>query len=79
MLEILGKEKGSVRGVHIITPCIRNYAQLGRGHETDLRITDISVSRWHSVIKFENQHFILEDTNSKFGTLVLTKAPIPIK
>ena len=26
MLEILGKEKGSIRGVHIITPCIRNYA-----------------------------------------------------
>ena len=44
-----------------------------------MRITDISVSRWHAVIKFENLRFILEDTFSKFGTLVLAKNPVPIQ
>jgi len=38
-----------------------------------LRITDISVSRLHAFIKYENDKFLLLDNNSKFGTLVLLK------
>jgi hypothetical protein len=47
--------------------------KLGRGHESDLRINDISVSRCHAKIKLENGKFMLEDNQSKFGTLVLVK------
>lgn len=47
--------------------------KLGRGHESDLRINDISVSRFHAVIKFRANKFYLEDNSSKFGTLVLVK------
>ncbi len=45
--------------------------KLGRGHESDLRVGDISVSRLHAAIKFTPDGFFLEDNNSKFGTLAL--------
>jgi pSer/pThr/pTyr-binding forkhead associated (FHA) protein len=44
--------------------------RIGRGHESDVRISDISVSRCHSVIRLTSDAFILEDNNSKFGTLL---------
>jgi hypothetical protein len=43
----------------------------GRGHASDIRISDISVSRLHAFIKYEDDRYILTDNNSKFGTLVL--------
>lgn len=52
--------------------------KLGRGHEADLRINDISVSRCHAFIKFKKNKFLLEDNMSKFGTLVLVRDKIPI-
>ena len=52
---------------------------LGRGHEADIRINDISVSRTHSKIYMKNNKFYIEDLNSKFGTLVLAKEPIFIE
>lgn len=46
--------------------------KLGRGHDTDVRITDISVSRLHAYIRKSFKGFYyLEDNNSKFGTLAL--------
>ena len=51
---------------------------MGRGHESDLRINDISVSRCHTKIKFERGKFLLEDNQSKFGTLVLVKQRTPL-
>ncbi len=51
---------------------------LGRGHESDVRISDISVSRQHARITYKDKKFILEDTGSKFGTLVLAKQPVSI-
>ena len=44
--------------------------KLGRGHECEIRITDISVSRNHALIKNINGHFYIFDNKSKFGTLV---------
>jgi pSer/pThr/pTyr-binding forkhead associated (FHA) protein len=51
---------------------------MGRGHESDLRINDISVSRLHAFIKFKDGRFLLEDNTSKFGTLVLVKKKTPL-
>lgn len=51
--------------------------KIGRGHDNDLRIADISVSRCHAFIKKDSKgNIILEDNQSKFGTLVQIKAPI---
>jgi hypothetical protein len=44
--------------------------KLGRGHDCEIRITDISVSRNHAVIKENLNGFFIFDNKSKFGTLV---------
>lgn len=49
----------------------KSVIRVGRGHDVDIRVTDISVSRYHARI---SQHvegdFFVEDNKSKFGTLV---------
>lgn len=57
---------------------LKSEFKLGRGHNADLRINDISVSRVHSMIKLQNGKFILEDNDSKFGTMVLVKQRTPL-
>ncbi len=74
VLESLNQEKNTSRIIHIIRPGPdKDTFKLGRGHESDLRINDISVSRCHTYIKFKDDKFLLEDNTSKFGTLVLMK------
>jgi pSer/pThr/pTyr-binding forkhead associated (FHA) protein len=65
--------------VHVLTPTqhVRSV-RLGRGHDSDLRINDISVSRCHAVIRFKNDGFYLQDNMSKFGTLVLVRRRLPL-
>ncbi|SCM06153.1 conserved Plasmodium protein, unknown function [Plasmodium chabaudi chabaudi] len=58
------------KGVHLISFADKTHLKLGRGHESDIRIPDVSISRYHATIKYEEGLFKLEDHNSKFGTLV---------
>lgn len=46
---------------------------MGRGHESEVRVNDISVSRCHAIIKYKPDGVYIEDNRSKFGTLVLLK------
>ena len=46
---------------------------MGRGHESEVRVNDISVSRCHAIIKYQSDGIYIEDNRSKFGTLVLLK------
>merc|ERR1712032_1805236 len=62
------------RGLHVIS-LVEKVLKLGRGHESDVRIADVSISRCHAMIRFQHGHFVLEDNNSKFGTLVAMKKP----
>jgi len=65
--------------IHLIRPGDKKDSfKLGRGHESDLRINDISVSRCHAIIKLKDGRFTLEDNTSKFGTLVLVKNKTPL-
>ena len=48
----------------------------GRGSDSHIRMTEISVSRNHATIKLQNGKFYLEDNNSKFGTLILLRNKI---
>jgi len=57
----------------------REFINVGRGHDSEVRITDISVSRCHAMIKKGYRgDYILEDNNSKFGTLILIRKPLMI-
>jgi len=63
------------RGLHVISLAGEKALKLGRGHESDVRIADVSISRCHAVIRCQNGQFLLEDNHSKFGTLVAMKKP----
>eukprot|EP00929_Paragymnodinium_shiwhaense_P023627 TRINITY_DN14755_c0_g1_i1.p1 TRINITY_DN14755_c0_g1~~TRINITY_DN14755_c0_g1_i1.p1 ORF type:complete len:420 (+),score=68.69 TRINITY_DN14755_c0_g1_i1:208-1467(+) len=65
----------SGRGLHVISLYDKEFLRIGRGHESDVRIADVSISRCHATIGFDDGRFVLEDTNSKFGTLVALRRP----
>jgi len=44
--------------------------KLGRGHECEIRVTDISVSRNHARIGKTGDEYFIYDNKSKFGTLI---------
>ena len=59
-----------VKSVMMIQNVPADGIKLGRGHECEIRITDISVSRNHALIKNVGNSFYVFDSKSKFGTLV---------
>jgi pSer/pThr/pTyr-binding forkhead associated (FHA) protein len=67
-------DKNTSRMIHMLAATeIKNDFKLGRGHESEVRINDISVSRCHAILKCKEDGFYLEDNISKFGTIVLLK------
>ena len=66
----------NIKIIHVIDFEMNNEVKVGRAHDADIRITDISVSRVHSFIKRNaNGDFIVQDNHSKFGTLILLNRP----
>lgn len=78
ILENVSRDKKISKGLYIVQLLPSDQIKLGRGHQCDLRISDISVSRLHAYIRFEKGQFMLYDNNSKFGTLVLMQEPYQI-
>jgi hypothetical protein len=74
-----GEGKNEFKGVYIISVKGENSVTIGRGQDADVRISDISVSRCHSTIRFVDGHFVIEDNNSKFGTLLKYNEKILLK
>lgn len=51
--------------------------RIGRGHDSDIRVSDISVSRFHAlIVKTSNNELVVKDNNSKFGTLICLQHPL---
>jgi hypothetical protein len=77
------------KGLHIMSLSKQRPTVLvGRGHDADIRISDISVSRVHAVIKLvqgttvsgtRKQQIIIEEKGSKFGSLIAVRGPIPLE
>jgi pSer/pThr/pTyr-binding forkhead associated (FHA) protein len=74
LLESMPIDKNTSRMIHLltVTPNKQEF-KLGRGHESEVRINDISVSRCHAVLKYKEDGFYIEDNNSKFGTIALIR------
>jgi hypothetical protein len=80
ILESLDHDKNSSRIIHtIMLGGAKHNFKMGRGHDSDLRVNDISVSRCHAIIKYIDSKYYLEDNLSKFGTLVLLRERIEIE
>mmetsp|Transcript_29153 Transcript_29153/g.21696 ORF Transcript_29153/g.21696 Transcript_29153/m.21696 type:complete len:112 (+) Transcript_29153:1422-1757(+) len=67
--------------LHVISLYSNRNLRMGRGHDADVRIADISVSRYHAILKFDEDRraIVLQDHNSKFGTLRLIQRPKRVK
>ena len=73
-MESLALEKNSSRTIHVLAfNQLEDTFTMGRGHESQVRVNDISVSRMHALIKFKENGIYLQDNKSKFGTLVLMR------
>jgi hypothetical protein len=79
ILETIISEKSNTKTMFIICFDNKKEIKIGRSHDSDIRITDISVSRYHAFLKLKADHIALEDNGSKFGSGVLLQHPkIPI-
>ena len=70
ILESVEKDKGNSRGLHLIRFTDDETLKIGRGHESQIKLFDISVSRFHASIEYCRGKVVLRDNHSKFGTLV---------
>lgn len=54
------------RGLHIVSMNSKKELKLGRGHESDVRIADVSISRYHATIRFSEGAFLylINESNS---------------
>jgi pSer/pThr/pTyr-binding forkhead associated (FHA) protein len=69
-----GKEDNKKeRNLHMIFSNEGHSLKVGRGHQCEMRINDISVSRTHAEMCFHNNKFYIKDMKSKFGTIVKFK------
>jgi len=75
------KENNNIKSIHVISLNNDEELIIGRGHDCDVKIKDISVSRYHSKLIFNSNErtLLLKDLKSKFGTLVLIKTPFEIR
>ena len=74
-LESLTLDKHKNKFLYVISLENNKKIKLGRGHDSDILLSDISVSRIHCIISTENKNVFIEDNNSKFGTLILIQSP----
>ena len=74
-IESLTIDKNNNKCLYVINLDDNYSIKIGRGSQSDLTLSDISVSRVHSIITIYNQNIFIEDNNSKFGTLVLVQTP----
>jgi pSer/pThr/pTyr-binding forkhead associated (FHA) protein len=75
------KENSNIKSIHVISLMNNDDILIGRGHDCDVRVKDISVSRYHSKIKYnmKDNTLLIRDLKSKFGTLILIRTSFEIK
>lgn len=80
MLEAISTKESvsETRYIYIIQLMEGESLSMGRNNEADIKLNDISVSRIHAYVCFNNNDFYLKDKNSKFGTLVKLQKPIVV-
>jgi predicted component of type VI protein secretion system len=83
VLESFGKASKTQRQnrslQHVVSLADNKQLKLGRGHECDIRLEEVSMSRWHASIRYCDGKFEVEDNKSKFGTLVSLNKPCSLE
>ena len=70
-------ENGKKREIFILSFDEKDSIFIGRSHTTDMKLNDITVSRYHSkiIINRDKKKFYIRDMGSKFGTGILIQNP----
>jgi len=78
VLEKTPRNAQDAQELHVISLADGKPASIGRSNKAQVRIDDVSMSRVHATIRFQEGRFLLEDGGSKFGTLVAMKPGQPL-
>ena len=78
ILESVAKEKNESKYIYVINMNEKNTIKIGRSNESDLRMSDISISRNHAILRLIGGNFYLDDNSSKFGSLVQTSNKVVV-
>eukprot|EP00344_Euplotes_crassus_P012721 CAMPEP_0197001484 /NCGR_PEP_ID=MMETSP1380-20130617/6173_1 /TAXON_ID=5936 /ORGANISM="Euplotes crassus, Strain CT5" /LENGTH=403 /DNA_ID=CAMNT_0042419169 /DNA_START=157 /DNA_END=1369 /DNA_ORIENTATION=+ len=71
-----GSRNETQKSIYICKTGNKRTLNIGRAQQNELRIHDISISRNHAEISIvDDTKLYIKDVKSKFGTLVLVKAP----
>ena len=73
--ENLTLDKQKNKFIYVINLNKKKDIKIGRGHEANIILSDISVSRVHCVLNVYNKNVYLQDNEAKYGTLVLVQTP----
>lgn len=77
-LESATSQNSESKSINVISFQDKKNIRLGRGHDSDIRLGDISVSRNHANIHLTESGLFLADVSSKFGTLIRIKRPVSL-
>jgi pSer/pThr/pTyr-binding forkhead associated (FHA) protein len=55
---------------YVVIPGNGTSAKIGRSHDVEIKLQDITISRKHAEIFYRDEAFYLKDLGSKFGTLL---------
>ena len=75
ILESMNLDKNKNKHLYVLSFEHKKKLNLGRGKDSQVLLNDISVSRVHFSLRCEGKNVLLEDNDSKFGTLVLIQNP----
>ena len=71
-------KNGEAMNINVISFDDKKNIRLGRANDSDVRLSDISVSRNHANISLGQDGLVLNDVKSKFGTLVRVKQSVTL-
>ena len=71
-------KNGEATNINVISFDDKKNIRLGRANDSDVRLSDISVSRNHANISLGRDGLLLNDVKSKFGTLVKVKQSVTL-
>ena len=71
IIESLSQDRHKNKYLYVINLDNKDTIKIGRGHDSNLLLSDISVSRFHCSMTLEKSKIYLQDNDSKFGTLIL--------
>ena len=77
LIESITMDKNKNKYLYVVSlEQSNNVITIGRGHDCQLILGDISISRWHCslIIDKHSKKITIQDNDSKFGTLILVQS-----